>query len=156
MPPRYRFKNETKGRQNKKRSLALASSYCKFPSMESGVCAWNTFGAMNEKQKMVMWGAIAAAVLCLLFPVYLGSNALTEIERKQFCNPQYGMTPDEWVGLMDKYRGGELYLDLVQPLPPDIYESENWQDYQKHSPPKLEFSDFGIGPFGTIRTYYPL
>jgi hypothetical protein len=66
------------------------------------------------------------------------------------------MTPDEWVGLMDKYRGGELYLDLVQPLPPDIYKSENWQDYQKHSPPKLEFSDFGIGPFGAIRTYYPL
>jgi hypothetical protein len=124
--------------------------------MESGVCAWDTFGAMNEKKKMVMWGAIAAAVLCLLFPVYLGSNALTEIERKQFCNPQYGMTPDEWVGLMDKYRGGELYLDLVQPLPPDIYKSENWQDYQKHSPPKLEFSDFGIGPFGAIRTYYPL
>jgi len=65
---------------------------------------------MNEKQKMVMWGAIAAAVLCLMFPVHYYTDSWRDPnEEREFKNPQYGMTRKEWKDYLIEWNDKSLH-----------------------------------------------
>ena len=82
---------------------------------------------MNDKQKMVMWGAIAAAVLCLMFPRVEdgGSKLLETLDAK---NPQYGMSKAEW----EEHRNGFNWSGLSssrKPAVPELFRRSGYFGY---------------------------
>lgn len=102
-----------------------------------------------------MWGAIAAAVLCLMFPVHYYTHRWRgPDEEREFKNPQYGMTRKEWKDYLIEWNDkGYRYSDrrmtslwqTRELIPEEHFISGQWHPSNLYKNPSREGrqSDWG-------------